>query len=313
MWFKNILALQCAKPIDYQPEWLEKQLEECAYRPCPAKLPMSSGWVSPIQLPDAPLVHTANGVMLICLAIEEKILPSNVLRQKVGERVLELEAKQERKLRKREKDAIRDQLYHTLLPQAFSKTTRIYAYFDTRKNWLLINSVSKRMNDFFFSMLEKSLPELKLEWPDIKRLPTLMTEWLRNDSLPASFGIGKACVLQDPNQSTRMIRAQQQDLQAGPIQSLLKDGCEAVQLALTWAEQISFTLKEDFTLRSLKFHDAVLDIAKDHYSETEAQKFDADFAIMSDTLQKLLEMLMPVCLKEDSKAELEVKEIAEPV
>ena len=45
-------------------------------------------------------------------------------------------------------------------------------------------------------------------------------------------------------------------------------------------------------LRTIRFHDEVLQLSKESYTETQAQQFDTDFAIMSETLIKLFAQLL---------------------
>ena len=50
---------------------------------------------------------------------------------------------------------------------------------------------------------------------------------------------------------------------------------------------MSFTLKEDFSICSLKYQDEVLELSKEDV-ESQQEKFAADFVIMTDILSKLL-------------------------
>ena len=50
-------------------------------------------------------------------------------------------------------------------------------------------------------------------------------------------------------------------------------------MALTFDDRISFVLNDQLQLKRIRFTDAVLDETED--ADTAAQRFDADFAIMS--------------------------------
>ena len=62
---------------------------------------------------------------------------------------------------------------------------------------------------------------------------------------------------------------------------------EVRQLAISWQDQIQCVLKDDFSLCSLKYQDAVLELAKED-AENIHERFDANFVIMTDILSKLL-------------------------
>ncbi len=72
---------------------------------------------------------------------------------------------------------------------------------------------------------------------DVIKPSAVTTSWLVNQDNPTEFSVEKSCVLQDPNQENRVIRCQMQDLFAGSIQSLIKDGCHAIQLGLCWHDR----------------------------------------------------------------------------
>lgn len=296
MWFRNIQLFKLAKPIAYTPKALANQLESLAFSPCPATLPSSAGWVSPSDEEYAPLVHAINGCMLICLQAEDKILPATVVHQELKEQVKGIESTQRRKVSTKEKYTIKDGIYNTLLPKAFSKKSKIYAYFDIKNNWLILNTVNKGKTELFLNILKKSLPNVAVVTPDLKKVSKIMTQWLLNGSYPNSMGLEKTCVLQDFNHQGRMIRCQQQDLSAHTVQALLKDGYEVSQLALSWQDQIQFILKDDFSLGSIRYQDAVLELAKED-TENKQERFDADFVIMAETLSKLIANLVKVLHK----------------
>ncbi len=90
-------------------------------------------------------------------------------------------------------------------------------------------------------------------------------------------------MMQDPQQSSRTIRCQHQDLFAS-IQSLLTDGCEVKKLALNWQEKLQFVFTDEFTLLSIKYSDELIEQSKLDANEDHSQRFDADMLIMTATL-----------------------------
>lgn len=292
MWFKQAQIFQLTKPCSLTAEQLAEYLEPLAFTPCLPSFPASYGWTSPFNAEDAPLVHFANNCLLLCMQFEEKILPSTVVKQAVNEKVKQIAAQFDRKVYNKEKLTIKDEMTQTLLPRAFSKYSKVYAYIDTQNNWLILDTVSATKTEKFLELLRRSCEDLEFEYLETKKVPLLLTNWLLDGDFPNSFSIEKSCVLRDPQQQTRVIRCQQQELSADPVITLLKDGCEVHQLSCAWHDRVNFNLTEKFTLTGIRFHDTVLELAKDSYSESENQKIDADFFIMTETLQGLLKDLL---------------------
>jgi recombination associated protein RdgC len=256
MWFKQIQFFQLTDSLKDTDAFAEK-LEALTFTPCLPSLPASSGWVAPLgEEEDAPLVRTLNSCHMLCLQQEEKILPATVIRQTLDEKIKQLESLQDRKIRQKEKLALKDEITHTLLPRAFSKRSKLYAYIDTKNHWLILNTTHTAKTEQFLTLFKRAVTENIYPF-ELKKLAPILTHWLQHKSYPNSFSIEKSCVLQDSKQQNRVIRCQQQDLFAGSIQALIKDGCEAKQLALCWHDQLKFTLTDDFTLRSIQMVDEI--------------------------------------------------------
>lgn len=295
MWFKQIQIFQLNFSIQFSPNALAEKLEPLAFNPCMPSMPSSMGWVSPLDEEHAPLSRGLNGCMMFCLQIEEKILPASVVTQTLKEKIKQIEQAEARKVRQKEKLSFKDEVTITLLPRAFSKYTRIYAYIDTRNNWLILNSTSPAKTELFISMFKKSLGD-GICSVDVIKPSSIFTQWLKDKNYPQEFSIEKSCVLQDPDQQNRMIRCQQQDLFAPSIQSLVKDGCEAIQIALCWQDKINFVIAADFALRSIRLSDDDIAEIQDEM-ETKDQKFDADFIMMTEMYAGLINDLLNVFVK----------------
>lgn len=298
MWFKQIQIFHTHKQFNAthsSPAALAEKLEPLAFNPCLPSMPSSMGWVSPTGEEGAPLTRGINGCIMICLQIEDKILPASVVAQTLKDKIKQIELTEARKVRQKEKLSFKDEVIHTLLPRAFSKLTRINAYIDTRNNWLIVNTTSASKTELFISMFKKSFGDGVCAYETVKP-SAIITQWLKNKDYPQSFSIEKSCVLQDPDQQNRVIRCQQQDLFAESIQSLVKDGCEAIQLALCWHDKVNFVMAEDFSLRSIRLADDDIAEIQDEM-ETREQKFDADFIMMTETYAGLINDLLSVFAK----------------
>lgn len=290
MWFKQIQLFQL-KPTTYNIETLTKQIEELSFIPCFPSTPSSIGWVSPIDEDNAPIIRSMNGYIMLCMQVEEKILPATVIRQELDAKVKRMETLDSRKIRSKEKQSLKDEVIATLLPRAFSKLTKIYGYIDTKNHWLVLNTVSTKMAEQFISLFKKSIAE-EIQPYDIQVFTDTLTSWVKTQQYPTEFAIENACILQDPAHETRMIRCSHQDLFAQPIQALLNDGCEVIQLALSWQDRINFVLNKLFIIRSISFQDEIHEQVKEMEPETKLQRFDADFYIMTELFHLMLNELI---------------------
>ncbi|MBV9575835.1 MAG: recombination-associated protein RdgC, partial [Gammaproteobacteria bacterium] len=306
-WFKQAQLFQLEQAIKSSDD-LNKKLAAFSFSPCLPSLQKSIGWVPPIEDEADSLVCAANNYLMICLQIEEKILPSIVVQQALTETIKQIETSENRKLRQKEKFSLKEEIIMTLLPRAFSKLTKVYAYIDLSHQRLVLGTTNPKKTELFISFLKKSSSG-EIRGIDIKNISLIMTDWLKTQNFPHSFSIAKACVLQDPQQEKRVIRCKQQDLFVNGIQALIKDTL-AVQLALTWEDRIDFVLAKDFSLSSIQFHDEIVAESKEIEAETKQQQFMADFLIMTGLFTHLFNELLTVFgqfIKTNNVIELEKK------
>jgi recombination associated protein RdgC len=254
-------------------------------------MPYGAGWRSPVDEDGAPLVQSINGYMMICLQIEEKILPPIVIRQELAKKIKRIEESENRKVGQKEKYAFQDEIRATLLPRAFSKLTKVYAYIDTKNHWLILGIANAKKTEQFISAFKKTFGD-NIDSFRIKKLSAIMTSWLKHQNYSSSFSVEKSCMLQDTNHQSRVIRCKDQDLFASSIQSLIKDGCEIKQLALNWQDHIDFVLLDDLSIQSIRFKDEIIEQVKEMEAGTKQQQFNADFLIMTETFGGLVKDLL---------------------
>lgn len=290
MWFKQAQLFHLKELLNFSNEHLEERLQELIFKTCLPSMPQSSGWIPPLE-EHGKLLRSINSYTMLCLQIEEKILPNSVINQELAEAIKQIETSENRKLRTRDKFALKDEVVMAMLPRAFSKLHKIYAYLDSKNHSLILGTANSKKTEQFLSIFKKSLG-VEVEPIKIKNPAPKMTQWLKQQNYPTSFAIEKSCVLQDTKQEARVIRCKQQNLFAPAIQSLLADGCAAIQLALTWQDRVKFVLTQDGSLSSLQFQEEITDHVKEIAPETITQEFDADFIMMSETLVTLFNDLI---------------------
>ena len=286
-------------------EDLEEKLEKLEFTPCTPLVPISVGWIPPLEeFSDKEesdcFMYKIDNYIILCLKIEEKILPNTVVQQELKDKIKQIELLENRKVSQKEKFILKVQIITKLLPKAFSKFTQIYIYIDLKKEQLILGTINTKKTAQFISLFKKILPEEIQPFDEVTALSNIMTEWLESQDCPSAFSIEKNCVLQDPNNQMRMIRCQQQDLLSPNIQALVKDGYKIKQIALNWQDQIDFIVTNRLLLNSIRFTDQFLERVKEVDIEPK-QQFDSNFLIMAEALSSLLEDLLEVIVTKQIK------------
>lgn len=293
MWFKNLSIFRLNEAFTFTPEELEQKLEPLSFRPCGAHELATFGWASPIGKTVESLVFSSNGFMMLCGKKEERVLPSTVVNEMVQEKIVETEEKQARKLSKKERTAIKDELIFELLPRAFTFSRKIYAYIDSKGGWLIVDTASAKNAEDLLSLLRKSLGSLPAVPLNTTEKPSItMTQWLINNQAPDGITIEDECELRSPEEAGGIIRCKRHDLTLPEIKNHLDTGKEVIKLAVNWEDRISFIIDEHLAIKRLRFLDLIQDQASDIKADTDAEKFAADFSIMSLELNHFLPRLL---------------------
>lgn len=289
MWFKNLSLLRFTEPFDLDVAEFEQKLDQRRFRPCGSLEPVSYGWCAPLGKDTFPLVHVTNGFAMVCVRKEEKIVPASVVNEILSERVAEVEDRQGRPMRRKERDALRDEVMQDLLPRAFSHSRRTYAYIDPKGGWLVADSASAKKTEEIVSLLRQCLGSLPVVPPATHERPSaIMTHWIMDADLPSDITLESECELRSPEEDGGIVRCRRHDLSAPEIQNHIEAGKEVIKLAITWNDRLSFVLDEAFGIKKLRFLDLVQEEAADIETSDPVERFDADFAIMSLELATFL-------------------------
>lgn len=284
MWFKQLRVYKLEEKIAYDAEALEAKVLTAEFKHCSALAPISMGFVSMLPTEGAPLVHAANGFLGLRLRVEERLLPATVVRDATDERVKEIEAKEERRVGRKEKQSIKDDTYLQMLPKAFKRSYYIHGFIDTNRQILMINNVSPAKVELFTNTLRKCIGTLKIIFPETIRPARAMTRWITEQTINQDFVIEDSCLLQQSKDEKAKVRMQKQDLFSETVMAHIDDGHEVTQLSLTWREQIRFTFKSDLALAQIQYLEFIEEQRKEYQDEEIEAVLDADFALESSLL-----------------------------
>jgi recombination-associated protein rdgC len=289
-WFKNVMIYRLTKSLDWTSQTLQTALEQEIFHPCGQSDMSKFGWTNPLR--GSELLHFSVGKQILLLARkEEKILPSHVVKRELDERVKLLEEKENRKLKKTEKQALKDDVTAMLLPRAFSKPQQTAIWIDSETNLIYVDAASSKRAEDTLALLRKSLGSLPVVPLAFANEPTtVMTDWIAQDNLPEYLTALEEAELKAPDDA--VIRCKNHPLDSEEILSHLQKGKLVTKLALDWDEHLSFVLNDDGSLKRLKFADQIREKNDDILKEDYAQRFDADFVLMTGELAKLTENLI---------------------
>ncbi|WP_404462968.1 recombination-associated protein RdgC [Vreelandella aquamarina] len=297
MWFKHLHLYRLHGMQLLSPEQTAELLAEHASKPLGNADARRIGWASPAgRMGGGQLLHTLqnDGHRLISALRQERLLPSSVIAEEVAETVAEIEATEARKVTRKEKTALKEQVTEELLPRAFVRSQKIDMWWDTERQLIGVNTSSRSRAEDAMDLLRETLGSLKATPLTSQTLPIrAMTTWLGDTaSRPADLQLGDNVELK-ANGDDGVVRGRQVDLDSDEMQQLLESGRQASKLALSIEGQLSFVLHDDLALKSLRFGDALIEEADATDDGDDAlARFETDFILMAGSLRQSVERIL---------------------
>jgi recombination associated protein RdgC len=298
MWFKNLRLYRLTAPLPCETGEIEELLAKQAFTPCSGLDTTRTGWVGALLPQDGALLHSHGGLHLLCARTQTRVLPASAIREAVDEQVSVREAREGRKLGRRERADLKDEVVQTLLPRALTRSQLTRAVFAEDAGWLMIDSGPAPRAEDVLGLLRESLGSLAVKPFVPARNPAeLLTQWLSGGRLPKRFKLGEHCDLRDPLHQKNVVRCRAQELATREVRNHLEAGKQVFGLGLGWNERLQFVLTEDLSLHGIRYEDVRERDAGDQGGESETEelgRLDADFVLMAMELEKVMQDLVEV-------------------
>ena len=273
---------------------IEESLQATPFIPCEPTQRESSGWVSPRAEENAPLLESIGGQYIMKIAHQARKLPASAVKEALKERMEKIEAETGRKPRGKAKKQLKEDIELELLPRAFTRTVTTLLWLDPKEHLLYVGTGSQKVADRVTTELVNALRgqlPVALVRTEMSAA-TAMAHWLRTKEAPYNFTVDRDCVLQQPDDSKSAVKYSRHPLDVDDVVQHIEGGKLPTQLALTWTvdntARVSFVLTDTLQIKGMK----VLDVDTSE-SEAAADKgvdsgFDADVAIVTAELTKLI-------------------------
>lgn len=292
MIFSNLIVYKFKGLEDckYDFESFENALTQDVSKPCQDQQLSTFGWTKALGKYGETLSHFSQDCILICAKRIEKVLPAQVINEMVSEKVDIIEAEESRRVRKKEKDEIKENIIHTVLPSAFTKSSLQFAFINMTKGLIVVNSPSFNKAEELLALLRKSLGSLPVV-PVFQNIDVSINlkSWVQGFGVPAHFQIGHNAEIAEPLDTDSTAKFKGYDLKSDDFKTHLENGMFVTSLELIYKENVTFTVKDDGSIKSVKFSDVLKEENSDISSEDMAVKLDADFVLFSYELSELVD------------------------
>ena len=271
-------------------EQLEESLQAARFIECGLTLEKSVGWTAPRGEEHGVLVESIGNQWILKLMMESKMVPGTVITRKVKERAAQIEASTGRKPGKKEMKELKEEARLTLMPMAFTKQASVVVWINPAERLLVIDAASQGKADEVLTCLAKSMEGLGAMLIQTTISPVAaMSDWLLSQEPPAGFSVDRECELKASDDSKAVVRYSRHALDIEEVQQHITRGKVPTRLAMTWEGRVSFMLTETFQIKKLSFVEGVF---QDNASSSKDDRFDADAAIATGEIAKLIPDLL---------------------
>lgn len=289
--FKNVIAYRFNKPFAVDAAALESAMEEFKFTPCGSQDISKFGFTNALGKHGHTLVHSAEGYHMVAVTKESKILPSSAVKEAVSAKVELIEQAEGRKLAKKEKDAIKDEVIQEMLPRAFTKQSVTRALIMPELQLILVDSSSYAKAEELLALLRKalgSLPVIPLSYKT--PVESTLTEWLKSGSAPLPFFY----MMNEAElrcEETGIARFKDQDLREDEVLAHIATGKQVHKLALDYSGSVSFVACSDGSLKRVKFGDEFMALNDEVGVDDVSARLDADFILCAKEIGGLMDSL----------------------
>lgn len=289
--FKNAVVYRIDQWEPPTQDEIAQRLIAGRFAECRPTQPESAGWVAPRGEPEAPLLESVGGQLILLLCAETKAVPGGVVKQQLQAKLDKIEAETGRRPKGKASRELKDDIVHELLPRAFPRRSTVPVWIDLQSQRVLIGAASMKNADAAATRLVELFGGLRLAPLQTALAPaTAMAAWLTDKEAPPGFTVDRDCELKQPDSEKAAVRYARHTLEIDEVGEHIRQGKLPTRLAMTWRGRVSFVLTEALTLKSIKLLDVVLEGAAPA-NQADAG-FEADVALVTGELRQLLPELL---------------------
>lgn len=256
--FRNALVYRLTQDVQLNTEILEVALTAKPAREPATQELATYGFIAPFG---HALVESAGKALLIMAKHSYRDLSGSVIREALNAKINEIEAEQLRKVYKKERDRIKEDIVQALLPRAFIKHKTMAAMIVGQH--IIVDASSPRAAEDLLSTLRECIGSLPVRPATTKIAPsTTLTDWLKRQQAAVDFHVLDECELRDTHEDGGVVRCKRQDLTSEEVQNHLGAGKQVTSLSLAWQDKLSFVIDDKLTIKRLRFEDLLHDQAE---------------------------------------------------
>lgn len=235
------------------------------YQPPQGVQPVSCGFVPVGETEN--LVTEFSGGFAFAFRIGEKVVPSSTLKAEIAKVVAHIEDTTGRKVGRRERKEITEEVRGTLLMRALTKESTVVGYYHEGSQFLILATSSQRVCDLAMTALVRAVDTLKTTTIPVSvnaGLTTRLSAWLQDDDTAfGDFEPNGRIALSSLDKRTLNIKTESLLANSEALREALRTGYQVKSMGLADGTT-SFVLNDKFKFSQIRTVADVEDEADEH-------------------------------------------------
>lgn len=284
--FRNLRFYRITSPWPGSEEKLSEALAVNAFSPCGAYSERSAGWEAPAEFDGAPLCRRLNGADLLQLRTQSRVLPLAAIKEAMVEKVDQYRSRLAQEPPRAELRRLREETREELLPKALLKSERSRACFIHSEALLVIDAGTDSKAEWFIDQLRTCFGQFNCTPLTFNREPAELLKRIFLGETPLGFTLGHECRMQDLSNSKAIATWREFELADPAIRKHVIDGMKLTHLGIGFDEVLSCVISEHGDITKFRFIEG--DVADRPDYEDPLDRLDADFALLSGTVTRMM-------------------------
>ena len=287
--FNNFVVYRLTREVDLSS--LPDQVSVNEFKPLGDHDMSSMGFVPSVAGEN--LYYSRLGKTLLTIKKEEKIIPGAFLKKELAKRVAKFEEMMSKKSSKAEKDSLKDEVLHSLIPKAFTKEKFNRVLIDTLSSMVIVEAKSNKSAEDALALVRKTLGSFPVIPVNCNGdLESKLTDLATGDN-----ALSKAIVLDEVTLKSVLedggeVKCKKQEVISDEISGHIESGKRVTSIALMYDDRIKFTIDSDMRFSKVKFTDVLINQNDDIEKEDVQSRFNADFVLFTSEMKSLIEYIL---------------------
>lgn len=293
MWIKNLIVFLADEPLSFSVAELDEQLDQHRCQPCGSQSLRTDGFVPPLKGQDA-MAYEVDGFILLTHQETTRLLPGPVIKEMLDEKVEHIQQEEGRKVGRKEKAELKEQIVFELMPRAFTRSRRTNLLIDKERQRLLVDASSASRAEEAVACLRKALGSLPVAYPSPNSAPhTSFSNWLRDTNLiPDGFTLGDRGDLKGTKDEGAAVKFTGVDLVQEENLAYLETGMVATRVNLCWQDSLELDVNDKLEIKRIR----ALDLLQENIDALDADdvvaELQARISLQANVLREALDGLL---------------------